>query len=252
MKPPTLWIRPVAFFSAASLLLAACRAAGDEATPTLNAEQIQTQAVATFAVGMTATALAIPTDTPTETVTPTPTATNTLEIRSTAAATVAATIPVPTCDGSAFVSDVSVPDNTVMTPGQKFTKTWRVRNSGTCPWQTSFKLRFTSGEAMGGSSVSLANTVQPGSTVDISVALTAPDKAGTSRGNWRMTNAAGTFFGDEVYVLIVVGSSTATSTPKASATSTLASTAEPTQTPTPTPTLDSAPTPTSTETETSG
>lgn len=252
MKPHPHRLRPIVVAWVASLLISGCGSSADEATPTFEVEPIQTQAVATFSADLTATALAIPTATPTETVFPTPEPTIMREVTPTVPPTVGATVPVATCEGLAFVSDVTIPDNTKMTPGQKFTKTWRVRNSGTCPWQTSFKLRFTSGEAMGGSSVSPANTVQPGSTVDISVALTAPDKAGTSRGNWRMTNAAGTFFGDEVYVLIVVGSSTATSTPKASATSTLASTAEPTQTPTPTPTLDSAPTPTSTETETSG
>jgi hypothetical protein len=35
--------------------------------------------------------------------------------------------------------------------------------------------------------------------------MTAPTTAGTARGNWRMSTAAGEFFGDEVFVVIVVG-----------------------------------------------
>src|SRR5215213_8697746 len=33
-----------------------------------------------------------------------------------------------------FVADVTVPDGTPMYAGQNATKTWRVRNNGTCNW----------------------------------------------------------------------------------------------------------------------
>jgi hypothetical protein len=112
-----------------------------------------------------------------------------------------------------FVSDVSVPDNTTMTPGQTFTKTWKVLNAGTCAWDAGFKFAFVGGEQMGGSTQTLSAAVAAGSTFDISVPMTAPtNRTGTLRGNWRMQTAAGQFFGDEVYVQIVVGGSGPTST----------------------------------------
>ncbi|WP_086859117.1 helix-turn-helix domain-containing protein [Amycolatopsis lexingtonensis] len=37
-------------------------------------------------------------------------------------------------DESAFVADVTVPDGTVMPPGFRFEKVWRLRNAGTVPW----------------------------------------------------------------------------------------------------------------------
>jgi len=233
MKPCVLSHRSMAISLTVGLLLAACGSSAEEATPTFTVEQIQTEAVATFAAGLTATALAMPTNTPTETATPTPTATSTRAATSTAPATLVGTVPPASCDGLTFVSDVTVPDNTTMTPGQNFTKTWRVGNSGTCPWEAGFKLNFTGGEAMGGSSIALASVVEPGSEVDLSVDLTAPTTAGTYRGNWLMTNASGTFFGDEVYVQIVVSAAAATSTPSASSTPTLTPTATPTETATP-------------------
>lgn len=214
--------RSIAVCMAAGLLLAACRAGAEEGTPTIPVEQIQTEAVATFSSGLTATALALPTETPTETAAPTPTPTFPTAITVTPSPAALATSPTDTCYGMTFVSDVTIPDNTSVTPGQQFTKTWRVRNSGTCEWLTGFRLNFTGGEAMGGSSVELTSAVQPGDTADISVNLTAPTTAGSYRGNWRMTNAAGTFFGDEIFVLIVVSGTAATSTPSASATPTLA------------------------------
>jgi hypothetical protein len=212
----------------AGILLSSCGSGSAEGTPTTSAEQVQTQAVATFAAGLTATSQALPTATPTATETPTATATIPAEMSPTAP-TATLAIPTSSCYGLTFVSDVTIPDNTSMTPGQKFTKTWRVRNSGTCAWEVGFKFNFTGGEAMGGSSVKLEKAVEPGKETELSVALTAPSTNGTYRGNWRMTNASGTYFGDEVYVLIVVGGSTATATAKA--------TASPTAPPTVTPTL---------------
>jgi hypothetical protein len=202
----------------AASLLSACGARGAQATPTVSAEQIQTEAVATFSAELTLAAIGLPTETPTVTETAPPLATNT-------AAASPTQPPPPTsgnapaaCLGLAFVSDVTIPDNTKLTPGEEFTKTWRVRNSGTCDWEAGFKFRFTGGESMGGSSVTLDKAVQPGKETDLSVALKAPTSAGSYRGNWRMTSKTGAYFGDEVYVLISVGSSTATATTKASST----------------------------------
>lgn len=237
MKPISLSLRPLALSLAVVWLLSACGLGGEEATPTVPVEQLQTEAVATFAADLTSTALALPTSTPTETATPTPNATEPPAATVTPAPTAAGVIPTASCYGLTFVSDVTIPDNTKMTPGQKFTKTWRVRNSGSCDWQSGFKLNFTGGEAMGGSSVSLSSAVPTGNEVSLSVDLTAPNTAATYRGNWRMANASGTYFGDEVYVQIVVGSSTATAAPSA----TTAATSAPTATPTPTPTESATP-----------
>ena len=93
------------------------------------------------------------------------------------------------------MADVTVPDGTNVLPGLTFTKTWRLKNIGTCTWTTSYTLVFSSGDALGGSSVNLPNTVVPGQTVDISVSLTAPTTAGHYIGFWQFKNAAGTLFG---------------------------------------------------------
>lgn len=100
--------------------------------------------------------------------------------------------PVVVCDAARFVVDVTVPDGTQYSPGETFTKTWRLKNTGSCTWNSSYTLVFDSGEAMGGpGSLPLSGTVAPGGEIDLSVALTAPAKAGTYRGYWRLRNAAG-------------------------------------------------------------
>jgi hypothetical protein len=100
-----------------------------------------------------------------------------------------------------------------MTPGQTFTKTWKVVNNGSCAWDAGFKFAFTGGDAMSGVTYTLPSAVAVNATVDISVAMTAPTtKTGDIRGNWRMSTAGGQFFGDEVYVIVTVGGSAATAT----------------------------------------
>lgn len=95
-----------------------------------------------------------------------------------------------------FVADVTVPDGTRYDAGATFTKTWRLRNSGTCTWTTSYTMAFERGTQMGSTaSVAMPSSVAPGSTVDVSVNMTAPNAAGHYIGYWRFKNAAGTWFG---------------------------------------------------------
>ncbi|HEX5838987.1 MAG TPA: NBR1-Ig-like domain-containing protein [Anaerolineales bacterium] len=197
-----------------AILIAACGGGNvPEATPTLSAEQIQpiqTNAVSTFAADLTLTALSAPTNTPEPTITPSPAVTSTGGVPfgtgSTPLAPVAGSTSATSCYGLTFVDDVTIEDNTQMDPGETFTKTWKVQNSGSCAWDAGFKFQLSGGNAMGATAVTLPSAVAAGATYDISVPMTAPNAAGTVRGNWRMSTAAGQFFGDEVYVVIVVGS----------------------------------------------
>jgi len=53
------------------------------------------------------------------------------------------------CDHVQFVSDVTVPDGSSFTPGAAFTKTWQLKNIGTCTWTTSYSLVYAGGDQMG-------------------------------------------------------------------------------------------------------
>jgi hypothetical protein len=106
---------------------------------------------------------------------------------------------------SAFVLDVNVPDGTHVAPGASFTKTWRLRNSGTCTWDASYRFNFVSGEQMNGlESIPMSETVLPGGEVDISVELIAPGAEGTYRGQWQLIAPDETPFGAKPYVEVVV------------------------------------------------
>jgi hypothetical protein len=104
--------------------------------------------------------------------------------------------PASSCDKAQFIADVTVPDGTLMAPGQVFDKTWRLKNIGTCTWTTAYKLVFVSGERMEGpAEANLPREVPPGSTVDLTVRLTAPSTPGLYRGYWQFKNASGALFG---------------------------------------------------------
>jgi hypothetical protein len=239
------------------LSLTACGASTPEPTATIDVAPIQTDAVSTFAAGLTQTAFLQPTETPTSTFTPTQVSTPT---RGTPVPPAGGLVPTASCYGLIYIKDVTIPDNTVMVPGQTFTKTWKVRNSGSCAWESGFKLISTGGDAMGGTSKTLGQSVASGAEIDVSVPMTAPNKTGSVRGNWRMSTANGTAFGDELYVIINLGSGTTTVTTTKTgtvtpATKTMTPTASattgitPTATATATPTITTAP-PTDTPTAT--
>lgn len=100
------------------------------------------------------------------------------------------------CDKAAFVTDVTVQDGTAFTPGAAFTKTWRLKNVGSCIWTTAYKLVYYSGEQMSAPTmVNLPWGAGFDQTVDISVNMVAPFAAGKYRGYWILANASGQFFG---------------------------------------------------------
>jgi len=108
--------------------------------------------------------------------------------------TLAAPTPEPTqvCDAAQFISDVTIPDGTVLNLGQTFTKTWRLKNIGICPWNSSYTIVFDVGDQMGGPlSIPLPVSVAPGQEVDLSVDLQAPGEAGKYRSYWRLRNPEG-------------------------------------------------------------
>ncbi len=106
-----------------------------------------------------------------------------------------------TCTNSAkFIKDVTIPDYTLMKPGEKFVKTWRFENTGTCPWTENYAIVFMSGEQMAGLSPSpIHQIVLPGEQIDISLNLIAPNTTTFSKGNWIFLDANGNTFGTGYY-----------------------------------------------------
>lgn len=111
--------------------------------------------------------------------------------------------PLP-CNKAEFISE-TIPDGTEYDAGDTFTKTWRLKNIGTCTWNTNYKLVYASGDKMSGpANKNLTQSVAPGEQVDISVDLTAPASDGTYQGNWKIADDQGDFFVHTIWVKIKV------------------------------------------------
>ena len=136
--------------------------------------------------------------------TPFPSATASPTITPTLNATLAA------CKEQAVVvEDVTIPDNTYVAPGATFTKTWRFKNTSTCPWN-GYTIAFASGDRMGAPDSAPVPTTAAGATVDVSVQLTAPIAYNSYAGYFVLKDYSGKSVPIGIYqnfwVKIIVGS----------------------------------------------
>jgi next-to-BRCA1 protein 1 len=103
-----------------------------------------------------------------------------------------------------YVADVTIPDDTKMTPGQAFIKTWRVKNNGKRPWGEGFRLVFVKGTSMTNQRSQPLPACAPGQEVEISLQQTAPTRRGTYFGDWKMRDDRGNLFGEVLFLRIIV------------------------------------------------
>lgn len=203
----------------AVLLLAACGSATPAASePTTDVAAVRTSAASTVIAQFTLTAaqftpvVAVPTDTQVPPSTPAPEATVTQTTLPVAQVTNAAGTVVVLCDKYSWdpaTVDVNVPDNTTMSPGQDFVKTWKIKNIGSCTWDDTYKLVFSYGnKELKGQAQPLSAQVAPQQEAEVSVQFTAPTLPGTYTSYWTLQNGKGiSFQGNDnkvLYVQIVV------------------------------------------------
>lgn len=231
----------------AALTLTACNV-GATPAPTIDVNAINTAAfntaMAQFSSQQTQTALAAPSPTqlPTNTIIPVatlslPTAggaaspttgNNTLPtvsfnitqnttplagftpLATSKAALTAATVSLgDACNNSSFQGDVTIPDGSVLKPGENFEKVWGLKNTGTCTWDEGYALVY-----IGGSTPNLdpynfefkksIDFVAAGQTINMTLRLTTPCKPGKYEGHWRMRNDKGYYFGTILSVYVEV------------------------------------------------
>jgi hypothetical protein len=103
--------------------------------------------------------------------------------------------PLP-CNAAKFVADVTVKDGSVFAPDDDFIKTWTLKNVGTCTWTLDYDLVYIDGNRMEGKKASaIEEKVKPGGSIDVSVALNAPEKPGDYKGYWMLRSSDGSVFG---------------------------------------------------------
>ncbi len=166
----------VALFLGVFWLLSACSSAG-EATPTQEVYRPPTQA-------------------PTEI--PLPVSTQEIE-------TDDRPTPEPACTNALwFFQDLTIPDGTQVSPGQRLDKRWLVQNAGTCNWDDRYQIRLEAGSNMGVPQVQGLYPARSGLELTIRMNFIAPDEAGTYRSAWQAYDPDDLPFGDPFFIEIVV------------------------------------------------
>jgi hypothetical protein len=89
-----------------------------------------------------------------------------------------------------------------MTPGERFVKTWRIRNVGVVPWRGRYLARLGPAGAEGQVStlprVPIPETA-PSEIVDVSVSCRAHVLAGSSQAHFKMVDEDGRFYFPDRY-----------------------------------------------------
>ncbi len=185
--------------SVIALCLSACSAASQ------SQEQISTAVAQTVQAQNSLTKIAS---------TPTATAMPIIQFTATTLANVTNTpaplAGAPGCTVAARLAAEDPPDKALLKPGENFWKTWSLENTGTCTWDSTYKLVYWSGDLMGGlNSYPLPEAIAPGETKEISILLKTPDTEGTYTGFWSIQTPWNSYFGmgtagDPFYVQVVV------------------------------------------------
>ena len=120
-------------------------------------------------------------------------------------------IAIP-CNRAEFVNDVTILDGTQVSIGASFTKTWRIKNVGSCTWTSGYVLFFDHGDRMDapGTQPLTSGNVAPGAVTELSVTLKAPSTPGMYQGDFRLRSPDNVLFGigpsgqSTIWVRIVV------------------------------------------------
>ena len=149
---------------------------------------------------------------PTKTSSPIPTATTPTTLIPTKI-TLTSTPAYPAQNGSdaATFLNETYPDQSILTPGEQFIKTWKIKNNGTNSWNTGYSLVLDAtpqNESLGSPrEIHFPQDTPPGGTAILSVPLIAPTTPGVYSVFWKLQNNRGETFGvdgDRVWATIAV------------------------------------------------
>jgi hypothetical protein len=133
-----------------------------------------------------------PTETPTVTGTP-PTATLSPTVQPTTGGNPSAGTG---CLRASFEIE-TYPDGTQVDVDKVFTKLWRLKNIGSCPWTPNFSAVWVQGELFSAEATTLFTevTIYPGEYAMVEVKMVAPGPPGHYKGYWMLRSDQGNLFG---------------------------------------------------------
>jgi hypothetical protein len=118
--------------------------------------------------------------------------------------TITATIPGPCTNNLTFLDDITVPDNTFVAPGTSIDKQWLVHNTGTCHWDSTYRLKWIGGDTLGAAEERALYPARAGTQATLRILFTAPPVEDSYESAWQAVDPNGNVFGDLIFIKIVV------------------------------------------------
>jgi hypothetical protein len=103
-----------------------------------------------------------------------------------------------------FLDDITIEDGTTFSANTSIDKQWLVKNDGTCDWDATYKLKWVGGDPMSVNTEQSLYPARAGTQATLRIIFTAPTTAGEYESAWQATDPDGNFFGDLVFIKIVV------------------------------------------------
>ncbi len=107
-------------------------------------------------------------------------------------------------NGLTFISDVTIPDLSIVSAGSLLDKQWLVQNSGSCNWDNLYRLRLVGGDALGASPEQALYPVRAGLQADLRIIFTAPMIQGEYFSEWQAFDGQGVPFGGSFFIKVIV------------------------------------------------
>jgi hypothetical protein len=102
------------------------------------------------------------------------------------------------------LTDLTIPDYTIVAPGASIEKQWRVQNTGSCRWDNNYSIRLVGGSSLGADEVQALFPASAGGEVTISIDFTAPETNGEYTSTWQVYDPFGIPFGPILYMTIII------------------------------------------------
>ena len=103
-----------------------------------------------------------------------------------------------------FIRDITIDDYSNFNFGEIMDKQWLVENSGTCNWDSNYRLRRTSGSSLSAPDEIALFPARAGTQAVIQIIFTAPFTADFFVSEWQAFDGSGVAFGDPIYIKVNV------------------------------------------------
>ena len=111
----------------------------------------------------------------------------------------------PCFDNLRYLEDQTIPDGSLVSPGEVLDKRWLVENNGSCNWEKDYRLTLISGFDLGAAPEQALYPARSGTQATIIIVFTAPAESGVYRSAWQASDPAGQPFGDPIFLEVQVG-----------------------------------------------